>query len=211
MRFAAIFFALSATCFAAQPDEDAIKKELKLFQGKWSAVSAQGFDGKPVPDDELKAASLVVDGDKFTFKSSETTIEGTFKIDPTKKSRQSTFSSATKRQKPLVLGVYEIKGDTRRSCFAEPERNGPMAFARRRGVHDSRMETGQLTSSGERDGLAAIAQSSLAGSLRISRSRGCLYVHWSWLLIALVELQFRRDSTTIISGTSRNISLSSVS
>src|SRR5437870_1426815 len=37
-------------------------------------------------------------------------------------------------------------------------------------------------------------QSSLAGSLRIFAFAGVsVYVHWSWLLIALVELQFRRD------------------
>src|SRR5437867_2013396 len=103
MRHAILFLLLSATCLTAQPSEEAVKKELKLFQGKWQAVSAHGSDDKPLSEQELKSTSLVVDGDKFTLKTGETTIEGTFKIDPTKKIKTIDVYTKDSTDKPLVL------------------------------------------------------------------------------------------------------------
>ena len=38
-------FLFAGVCLAAQPSDEAVKKELKLFQGKWEAIASQSFDG----------------------------------------------------------------------------------------------------------------------------------------------------------------------
>src|SRR5678815_5495357 len=109
----------AATCLAAQPSDDAVKKELKLFQGKWEATAGQNFDGKKPTDIEIQLTSMEVDGDKFTMKTGSLTITGTFTIDPTKKVKTIDVFFGDSKDNPM-RGIYEQKGDTRRSCFAEP-------------------------------------------------------------------------------------------
>lgn len=133
MRYIVLFLALVGASGAAQPSQDAIKKDLKEFQGKWTANYAQGNDGKPLSEDELKATSLVVEESKFTLKSGETTIAGEFKIDPTKKVKTIDIYVGDDKTKPIVKGIYEIKGDTRRSCFAEPDKERPTEFRKEKG------------------------------------------------------------------------------
>lgn len=126
MRFAAIVAIGLVTCIAsAQPAGDAAAKELKLFQGKWMAVFAQGIDGQPLPDEALRTTSLTVEGDKFTLKTADSTVEGTFKIDPTKKPKTIDVFTAESKDKPLVMGIYQIDGEVRRSCFALPDKGRP--------------------------------------------------------------------------------------
>ena len=131
--FRVVFFvSFSATCLAAQPSDDAVKKELKLFQGKWEAVSGQNFDGKKPTDVELQLTSLEVEGDKFTMKTGSLTISGAITIDPTKKVK--TIDVFLGNSKDNVMrGIYEIKGDVRKSCFAEPGKVRPDGFRKEKG------------------------------------------------------------------------------
>ncbi len=123
-----------ASVAAGQPAEDAVKKERKLFQGKWVAAFAQGPDGKPLTDEELKKTTLVVEGDKFVMTTGDTDkIEGTFKIDPNKKPKTIDVFTADSKDKPIVVGIYEIKGDTRTSCFSELGKDRPDAFRKEKG------------------------------------------------------------------------------
>lgn len=131
MRFAVLMFALAVV--VAQPSDDAVKKDLKEFQGKWSPEFAQGNDGKALPEEELKELSLVVEGNKFTLKTKESTIEGEFKIDPTKKTKTIDVFIGEDKTKPIVLGIYEIKGNTRRSCFSDVGKERPDAFRKEKG------------------------------------------------------------------------------
>jgi uncharacterized protein (TIGR03067 family) len=127
---ALIVLVLLAGFGAAQPSEEDVKKDLKLFQGKWQAVAAYGFDGKPLTDQDLKTTTLVVDGDKFTMTSGGFTQEGTFKIDPTKKPK--TIDAFLNKDKAnIVQGIYEQVGDTRKSCFGEKCR--PDGFRKEKG------------------------------------------------------------------------------
>lgn len=129
----AILFLFAAGVAAQQPSGEAVKKDLKQFQGKWEAVYGQGFDGKPLEDFELKATSLDVNGDKFVMKTGSLTIEGTFKIDPTQKTKTIDVYNKDSNDKPLILGIYQIKGDTRTSCFAEPNKDRPTAITKKKG------------------------------------------------------------------------------
>ncbi len=125
-----LLFATAA--FAVQPTDEAVKKELKLFQGKWQATFVQNPDGKEQTDVENQLTSLEVEGDKFTMKTGSITVKGTFAIDPTKKIKTIDvfFSDPSE---PTLRGIYEIKGDTRRSCFSLPAKDRPTEFRKGKG------------------------------------------------------------------------------
>jgi uncharacterized protein (TIGR03067 family) len=116
----------------AQPSEDAVKKELKLFQGRWTAVAAHDYNGRALPNDEVKVMTLIVDGNKFTLKGVGDEIKGTFKIDPTKKIKTIDVFLGGDTTSP-VRGIYEISGDTRRSCFAKADKDRPDSFRKEAG------------------------------------------------------------------------------
>ena len=127
MRQAILVILFAAAAVVAQGQDDAAKKELKLFQGKWQAIAAQSFDGKEQTEAEIQLTTLEVDGDKFTMKTGRLTISGTFSIDPTQKIK--TIDAYLGNSKDnLILGIYEIKGDTRKSCFALPGKDRPKEF-----------------------------------------------------------------------------------
>ncbi len=131
MRPAALFLLLSAISFAAQPTEEEIKKELKLFQGKWIATFIQPVGGKPYSEEMVKETFLEVNGDKFILtQQGQATLETRFKVDPTKKIKTIDIYDSNDSSNLLVKGIYEIKGDTRRSCFAEPGKDRPEAFTK---------------------------------------------------------------------------------
>jgi len=133
MRHAILTVTLAVACIAAQPGDDAVKKDLKEFQGKWTATFAQAVNGKEMSAEELKETSLVVKGNKFTLKSRDTNLEGEFKIDPTKKIKTIDVYLGEDKTKPTVKGIYEIKGDTRRSCFADVDKERPTEFRKEAG------------------------------------------------------------------------------
>jgi uncharacterized protein (TIGR03067 family) len=126
-----IVFVVLAGFGLAQPSEVDVKKELKLFQGKWKAIAATGFNGEALTDQDLQSTTLVVEGDKFTMKTAEITIEGTFKIDPTRKPKTIDVILKTDKDNPLQ-GIYEQVGDTRKSCFSE-RAGRPDGFMKKKG------------------------------------------------------------------------------
>jgi uncharacterized protein (TIGR03067 family) len=118
----ALLAAVAIGFVAAQP---AAKGDLEKFQGTWQASYVIGFDGKPAPDDEVKNASLLVEGSQFTLKTKDGVIKGTFTIDPsrTPKTIDVTLEGAKPNEK--LLGIYRIDGAERRSCFAMPGKERP--------------------------------------------------------------------------------------
>ncbi|MBI1833049.1 MAG: TIGR03067 domain-containing protein [Planctomycetes bacterium] len=125
---------LSGASFVdANPAKDAAQKELKLFQGKWTAVAM--FDnGTAVPEDKLKITTMIVDGNKWVIKEGDkVSLEGTFKIDPTKKVK--TIDAVVKFDDKEILsrGIFQIDGDTRKSCFAMPDEPRPDRFRKDKG------------------------------------------------------------------------------
>ncbi|MSQ96315.1 MAG: TIGR03067 domain-containing protein [Gemmataceae bacterium] len=123
---------LAGACLAAQPSEEAVKKELKLFQGKWEAVAAQGFDGKAPTAVELQLTMLIIEGEKFTMKTGSLDIKATFTVDPTKKPKHIDVFFGDGKDN-VMRGIYEIKGDMRKSCFAEPGKDRPDKFRKEKG------------------------------------------------------------------------------
>lgn len=110
---------------AAVADE---KAELEKFNGTWKGVSVVE-DGKEMPKAQAEATRLTVKGEKYSLKIGSDDIEGTHRLDPTKKPKQ---IEAVRTKGPnkgeKLLGIYELEGDTYRACFAAPGKDRPTEF-----------------------------------------------------------------------------------
>ena len=123
-RFLAVaLLALGFTAGAA--DDKAGKAELDRFTGTWQGVSYVK-DGKAASKEEAAAVRLVVAGEKYTLTEGGQTIEGTHKLDPTK--RPAWIDAV--RTKGLhtgekMLGVYQLSEDSFVVSLAAPGKERP--------------------------------------------------------------------------------------
>jgi uncharacterized protein (TIGR03067 family) len=116
---------------AGEARDDAAKKDLEKFQGKWNLVSAQR-DGKPMPQEEVKKLKLTIEANRFVLRRESATIsEGSFTVldavgSPKKIDETLTTGPNTGR---VFLAIYEIDDEQHRICFAAPGKERPTAFA----------------------------------------------------------------------------------
>ena len=89
--------------------------------------------GKKLPADELKGLIVTFDGDKHTVKKGDEVIQvGTQKLDPSKSPRTITVTMTEGPNKGTVmLGIYEIDGDTLKVCFDPQGKKRPTEFKSR--------------------------------------------------------------------------------
>jgi uncharacterized protein (TIGR03067 family) len=110
-------------------ENEAIKKDLALLQGEWSMVSGSA-DGQPMPDEMRAQMKRVCKGDETTTTmAGRVYIKAKITIDPSKKPKTIDYemtAGPTKGQKQL--GIYEVEGDTFKSCFAKPGGERPTDF-----------------------------------------------------------------------------------
>jgi uncharacterized protein (TIGR03067 family) len=112
------------------PTESAVKNDLQRFQGSWQAASIVNNDGQPATAEDLKRTRLIVEGSKFTLQGKDYTITGSFTIDPARTPKTiDVVLDATDGGLPTkLLGIYSIDGETRKSCFALPDKERPARF-----------------------------------------------------------------------------------
>jgi uncharacterized protein (TIGR03067 family) len=135
MRIAlvALFCALVLSHFGgigARADEKAdVEKELKKFRGVWTFESVE-TGGKEIPAAEFKGMTVTFDGDKYTVKKGDELIQtATQKLDPSKSPKAIDVTMTEGLNKgAVILGVYEISGDTLKVCFDPEGKKRPTAF-----------------------------------------------------------------------------------
>ena len=112
---------------AAPPEEDAVKKELEKLQGTWQLVSAE-TDGKKAPEEQVKQIRVVIKGNKHTVFFGDKAIakEVAFTLDPQKKPKASDDILPDGK---MIRGIYELDGDTLKSCVAAVGKERPTEFA----------------------------------------------------------------------------------
>jgi uncharacterized protein (TIGR03067 family) len=111
-------------------DEKAdVAKELKKFHGVWTFESVEA-GGKKTPAEELKGLTVTFAGDKYTVKKGDEVIQvGIQKLDPSRspKAIDVTVTEGL-RKGAVMLGIYEIDGDTLKVCFDEEGKKRPTEF-----------------------------------------------------------------------------------
>lgn len=115
-------------------DNEGVKKDLAQLQGEWSMVSGSA-EGQPMPDELRKQMKRVCKGDEATTTmGGQMFIKAKITIDPSKKPKTIDYQMTDgftkgKRQ----LGIYEVDGDTFKSCFSKPGAARPADFTSKPG------------------------------------------------------------------------------
>jgi uncharacterized protein (TIGR03067 family) len=121
-----------AFCFGTvtrADDKGDLEKEFKKFHGVWTFDSVEA-SGKKASADQFKDATVTFAGDKFTVKNGNEVFQaGTQKLDPSK-SPKTIDAMITEGQNKgaVMLGIYEIDGDTLKVCFDEAGKKRPTEF-----------------------------------------------------------------------------------
>jgi uncharacterized protein (TIGR03067 family) len=112
----------------------ALKKELALLEGEWSMVSAE-HAGQVVPETMLKSWKRVARGNETTVTfAGQVMLKATFTVDTSKQPKFIDYTLADGPNKgKQQFGIYELKGDTLRFCFAAPGKDRPSDFTTKPG------------------------------------------------------------------------------
>jgi uncharacterized protein (TIGR03067 family) len=114
---------------ARADDKADVEKELKKFQGTWTFASVEA-GGKEAPADDFKGMTVTFEGDRYTVKKGDEVIQaGTQKLDPSQSPKAIDVKVAEGLNKgALMLGIYEISGDTLKVCFDPEGKRRPTEF-----------------------------------------------------------------------------------
>jgi uncharacterized protein (TIGR03067 family) len=121
-----------ALATADDKKDDAVKEEMKKFDGTWQLVSSER-DGEKAPAEAIKTAKAVGKAGKVTMSvEGKTVMEADFTVDPTQKPKtiDATATSGPDKGKKS-LGIYEFDGDMLKICYSEKER--PKEFSTKKG------------------------------------------------------------------------------
>ena len=110
-------------------DRGEVAKELKKFQGTWTFESVQA-GGKEIPAAEFKGITVTFEGDKYAVKKGDEVVQAaTLKLDPSKSPKTLDVTVAEGPNKGAVmLGIYEIGGETLKVCFDPHGKKRPTEF-----------------------------------------------------------------------------------
>ena len=111
-------------------DEKAdVEKELKKFQGTWTFESVEA-GGQVAPAAQFMGVTVTFEGDKYVVKKGDEVLQAaTQKLDPSK-SPKTLDAKVTEgpNKGAVILGIYEISGDTLKVCFDPEGKKRPTEF-----------------------------------------------------------------------------------
>ncbi len=129
--FCALFLSLTPAALAG----DGVLKDRKAYVGTWQATSVT-INGNKAKDEDVRKARVVneADGRWAILVEGKALFRGTHKIDPTKKPRAIDMLCTEGDAKgKTYLGIYELRNDTRKVCYAEAGEKRPTEFSSKPG------------------------------------------------------------------------------
>jgi uncharacterized protein (TIGR03067 family) len=108
-------------------------KAVRQIEGTWKGVSLEQ-DG--TENEDAKNFTVMIKDGKYDVKNGDEPIgKGKLKLDPTKKPKAMDIEvEEGENAGQTELGIYEIKGDTLRICFAPPDKPRPKKFSAKEGT-----------------------------------------------------------------------------
>jgi uncharacterized protein (TIGR03067 family) len=117
--------AATATAVAFAADDAQVKKDLKALEGTWQYTS-QVDNGKETEKEKLKAVTVTItaDGKWEAKQEGKVFLEGTVRIDPSKKPKAADWKITTEGdlKGKSALGIYDVDKDTWKHCFSFDKR-----------------------------------------------------------------------------------------
>lgn len=132
MRIHALLLLSVGLLIGADAQDDDAKKELKKLSGTYVMVSGE-TKAEKLPEERIKEAEMIIEGEKYTATFGGDTVMGTFKVDPTKTPKE---IEATDSEGKTILGIYKFDKDQFTVCFASPDKDRPNAFSIKAGTGD---------------------------------------------------------------------------
>jgi uncharacterized protein (TIGR03067 family) len=125
---------MTIICRTWAADDEAIKKDLALLQGEWSMVSGSA-NGQEMPKEMRKQMKRLCKGNETTTTmGGEVFLKAKITIDPSKNPKTIEYQMTdgpTKGKKQF--GIYQVDGNTFKSCFAAPGAERPTDFSSKPG------------------------------------------------------------------------------
>ena len=114
---------------AQNAQDDAVKKDLKAFEGTWT-LAALEVNGKDVPIDKLMGTTVVIKGDLYTVKVKDKSFPVTIKLNPSKDPKEIDMIPTEGDKKDQVhKGIYKLEKDTFKICRGlNPDQERPNQF-----------------------------------------------------------------------------------
>jgi uncharacterized protein (TIGR03067 family) len=116
---------------AGNDKQEAVQQERKKYEGTWRVIFLQA-DGNQAAENDAKKIMVVNRGDgTWSIKIEDKEIaKGTSEIDPTKKPKTIDFTPTEGSEKGKVfLGIYDIKENCRKLCYAPAGKERPTEFS----------------------------------------------------------------------------------
>lgn len=109
--------------------KEPVRQELQRLQGGWRVESLE-TSGEKTPADDLKERIVFIGADAFLIKDGKKVLQlAKLKLDPSRALKTVNaviLQGANKGE--VMLGIYELKGDTLRFCFDMEGQNRPTEF-----------------------------------------------------------------------------------
>lgn len=134
-RLLLVGFLVTGSLFAASSQSKDNSNDLEALQGTWRLVSGE-IGGRKMTAKDFKQAKLVFKGDRYTVRrGSGPTVTGTAKLNSAKNPNTIDITDADgPYQGKTLLGVYAVKGDELKECFAPPGEARPTTFTTKAGT-----------------------------------------------------------------------------
>jgi uncharacterized protein (TIGR03067 family) len=99
-------------------DQREARQEMARFQGVWWLASLE-VNGKKAPDEQVRSWMLVIEADQYNPGSGETSVEYSYRIDPSRNPRAIDLIPHDGPNKGRTLrGIYSLKDDCFTICRA---------------------------------------------------------------------------------------------